>query len=299
MRTNDMAQTREQQTAAERASEVGSTCGLQTPVPGFDARRAIQDAQHPENDDHLKAAAVRAYNGHRHRCIGDDEIVQLLPMVRKIARRAVSYVKPPLSFEDLVSAGTVGLLKAARDFDAAHQAEFKTYAYIRIKGAVLDELRRASLLPSGVTRQIRAAREMCRQITQQTGSAPTDEELAQRLEISVEEIGGLFESARAQHFTSIDVLDQEEPALGKILACTDTDAPDGQVARTELIEQLTKAMQELDERRLQIIVLYYQQHLTMKQIAEVLEITESRVSQLHASALFSLSTRLEPWKDDG
>jgi len=259
----------------------------------------IQEARHSDGDDHLKAAAVRAYNGHKHRCIDDEQIVQLLPMVRKIARRAVSYVKPPLSFEDLVSAGTVGLLKAARDFDATHQAEFKTYAYIRIKGAVLDELRRASLLPSGVTRQIRAAKEVYRQIEQQTGSAPTDEELAQRLEISVEEVCGLFESARAQHFVSMDALDQEEPALGNILACGDTDAPDGQLERSELIAQLAKAMRELDERRLQIVVLYYQQHLTMKQIAEVLQITESRVSQLHASALFSLSARLEPWKDDG
>ena len=249
--------------------------------------------------EHLKAMAVRAYNGHKHRRIGDDEIVQLLPMVRSIARRAVSYVKPPLSFEDLVSAGTVGLLKAARDFDAAHQVEFKTYAYIRIKGAVLDELRRASLLPSGVTRQIRAAREACRQVAQQTGSTPTDEELAQKLEISVEEVCGLFESARAQHFVSIDTLDQDEPALGNLLASADTAGPDGQLERRELIAQLAEAMRELDERRLQIIVLYYQQHLTMKQIAEVLEITESRVSQLHASALFSLSTKLEQWKDDG
>lgn len=253
----------------------------------------------PDNGGHLRAAAMRAYSGHKSRGVDDDEIVQLLPMVRKIARRAVSYIKPPLSFEDLVSAGTVGLLKAARDFDSAHQAEFKTYAYIRIKGAVLDELRRASLLPSAVTRQIKTVRELCRQIAEQTGSAPSDDELAQKMGISVEEVCGLFESARAQQFVSIDSLDQEEPALGSLLACTDTPGPDSQLERGELLEQLTKAMQELDERRLQIIVLYYQQHLTMKQIAEVLEITESRVSQLHASALFSLSTKLEQWKDDG
>lgn len=299
VRSNDMAQTSEQPVAADCAPQAPRACGLQTPASVVDARRVIEEARHSDGDDHLKAAAVRAYNGHKHRCIDDEEIVQLLPMVRKIARRAVSYVKPPLSFEDLVSAGTVGLLKAARDFDAAHQAEFKTYAYIRIKGAVLDELRRASLLPSGITRQIRAAREAYRQIEQQTGSAPTDEDLAQRLGISVEEVCGLFESARAQHFVSMDALDQEEPALGNILACGDTDAPDGHLERSELIAQLAKAMRELDERRLQIIVLYYQQHLTMKQIAEVLQITESRVSQLHASALFSLSARLEPWKDDG
>jgi RNA polymerase sigma factor for flagellar operon FliA len=295
--TKDMAQVSERKTAQGPAAETAGPRGLETGIPN--ARQIVEEAQRPENDDHLKAVAVRTYNGHRHPRIGDDQIVQLLPMVRKIARRAVSYIKPPLSFEDLVSAGTVGLLKAARDFDATHQAEFKTYAYIRIKGAVLDELRKASMLPSGVTRQIRAAREMCRQIAQQTGSAPTDEELARRLDISVEEVCGLFESARAQHFVSIDTLEQDESALGSVLASVDTVSPDGQLEKSELIEQLTKAMQELDERRLQILVLYYQQHLTMKQIAEVLEITESRVSQLHASALFSLSTRLEQWKDDG
>jgi len=284
VRTKDMPETHEQNAAARLAE------GLTARSPAFEA---------PDNGDHLRAAAVRAYNGHKHRAINDEEIVQLLPMVRKIARRAVSYIKPPLSFEDLVSAGTVGLLKAARDFDSSHQVEFKTYAYIRIKGAVLDELRRASLLPSGVSRQIKTARELCRQITEQTGNSPSDDELAQKMGLSVEEVGGLFESARAQHFVSIDTIDQEQPALGNLLACADTPAPDSQLERGELIEQLTKAMQELDERRLQIIVLYYQQHLTMKQIAEVLEITESRVSQLHASALFSLSTRLEQWKDDG
>jgi len=294
-----MAQTSEEQTATQRTPEAASTRGIQTPVPHVDARRIIEEAQDQNGGDHLKAAAVRAYNGHKRSCIGDDEILQLLPMVRKIARRAVSYIKPPLSFEDLVSAGTIGLLKAAKDFDATHQAEFKTYAYIRIKGAVLDELRRASPLPSNVTRQIRVAKEMYHQIVQQTGKAPTDEELAQKLEISVEEITGLFESARAQHFVSIDALEQEEPALGNILASADTDAPDNQLNKRELVEQLAKAMQELDERRQQILVLYYQQHLTMKQIAEVLEITESRVCQLHASALFSLSAKLEPWKNDG
>jgi RNA polymerase sigma factor for flagellar operon FliA len=250
-----------------------------------------------ESCDHLKAVALRTYNGHKHNRIGDEEILQLLPMVRKIAHRAVSYLQPPLSFEDLVSAGTVGLLKAARDFDASHQAEFKTYAYIRIKGAVLDELRRASPLPSGVNRQIRTALELSRKIAEQTGTPPTDEELAGKLGIPVTEVYELFENARAQRFVSIDALSEEQPALGDLLPAAQTDGPDSLMEKAELIEDLTKAIQELDERRIQIIVLYYHEHLTMKQIAEVLEITESRVSQLHASALFNLSARLEQWKD--
>jgi RNA polymerase sigma factor for flagellar operon FliA len=256
-----------------------------------------QAARNPDGADHLKAVAMRAYNGHKHNRIGDEEILQLLPMVRKIARRAVTYLKPPLSFEDLVSAGTVGLLKAARDFDASHQAEFKTYAYIRIKGAVLDELRRASLLPSGLNRQIRTAQELSRRIAEQTGTPPTDEELAAKLGIPVQEVYELFESARASRFVSIDAISDEQPALGDLLPAAPTDGPDSLLEKTELIKDLTDAIGELDERRQQIIVLYYHEHLTMKQIAEVLEITESRVSQLHASALFNLSARLEQWKD--
>lgn len=249
--------------------------------------------------EHLKAIALRAYNGHKPSAVGNEEILQLLPLVRKIARRAVSYLKPPLSFEDLVSAGTVGLLKAARDFDASHQAEFKTYAYIRIKGAVLDELRRASLLPSGVNRQIRTALELSRKIAEERGTPPTDEELAERLGIPAQEVYELFENARAQRFISLDTLSEEQPALGDLLSVDPSDAPDVLLEKAELVAELAKALEELDERRVQIIVLYYHQHLTMKQIAEVLEITESRVSQLHASALFSLSARLEQWNDDG
>ena len=248
---------------------------------------------------HLKAVAARTYRGHKSHCISDEEIVKLLPMVRKIARRAVSYLRPPLSLDDLVSAGTIGLLKAARDFDASHQAEFKTYAYIRIKGAVLDELRRASLLPSSVNKQVRQAQEISRKIAEEIGSVPTDEELARRLNVPIEDVYELFENARAQHFVSIDGFADEQPALGEVLAAADAAAPESRLERAELLEKLTEAMQELDQRRLQVIVLYYHQQLTMKQIASLLDITESRVSQLHASALFSLSVKLEQWKDGG
>ena len=250
--------------------------------------------------EHLKAVALRAYSGHRSRPISDDEILSLLPMVRKIARRAVSYLRPPLSFDDLVSAGTIGLIKAARDFDTSRQAEFRTYAYIRVKGAVLDELRRASLLPSGINKRIRQALELSRKIVEQTGRMPTDEELAGRLNTSVEDVAALYENARARHFVSIDALAEEEgPALGYALAAADTPPPDSRIEKAELLEKLADAMQELDQRRLQIIVLYYHQHLTMKQIADVLDITESRVSQLHASALFTLAVKLEQWNDGG
>ncbi len=259
-----------------------------------------------ESAEHLKAVAARTYSDQKRPTHGppwrDDElIVQFLPMVHKIAHRVAVYLKPPLSFEDLVSAGTVGLVRAARDFDLSHQVEFQTYAYIRIKGAILDELRSSSLLPANVSKQIRNARQFCQKIIEQTGNSPTDGELAEKLGITVEEVYQLFENARIQNFVSIDGLMSEHTSLAGFISARhgrDPATPDKQLEQAELVEKLSEAIQQLDQRQRQVILLYYRQHLTMKQIADILKITESRVSQLHSSALFSLSVKLRQWKDD-
>ncbi|MHC4259035.1 MAG: sigma-70 family RNA polymerase sigma factor [Planctomycetota bacterium] len=239
----------------------------------------------------------RAYSSQRTPSVENERISQSLPMVRRIVERVITYLRPPLSFEDLVSAGTVGLIKAARDFDPSHHAEFKTYAYIRIKGAVLDELRNWSFIPAILNKQIRNAFQVSQEISQQTGSAPTDAELAEKLGITVDEVYATFENARAQHFVSIDGCGDDNLPLSNLLATTNTASPEGQAERTELVDELVAAIQQLSERKRQIVLLYYNQHLTMKQIAKLFKITESRVSQLHASALFNLSVKLRQWKD--
>ncbi len=253
-----------------------------------------------DNQKHLNSVALRAYTGHKRSVksgIENEQITDFLPMVHKIVGQVVTYLRPPLSFEDMVSAGTVGLVKAARDFDPSHGAEFKTYAYIRIKGAILDELRSWSFVPTNLSKRIRNAQELSQKITEQTGSAPTDAELAERLEITVKELYEMFESARAQHFVSLNGFGEDTPALGNLLIAGHASSPDEQIERAELIDKLTEAIQQLTEKQRSVILLYYQQLLTMKQIAEILEITESRVSQLHASALFNLSVKLRQWKN--
>jgi len=255
------------------------------------------EQQVPEDSQaHLKTAARRAYSGQKKQSIGDEQIVELLPMVHKIVRRVVTYLKPPLSYDDLISTGTVGLVKAARDFDPSHQAEFKTYAYIRIKGAILDELRRWSFIPPNANKQIRSALQASMEVTEQTGKTPTDAELAEKLGITIEKLYETFEHARARHFISIDGFG-DFPGPGNFLAATKTTAPDERVEQAELVDKLAEAIQQIDEKQRQVVLLYYQQHLTMKQIAEVFNITEPRVSQLHASALFNLSVKLRRWKD--
>ena len=250
-----------------------------------------------DGQEHLNKAAARAYSGQKKQLLDNKQIADFLPLVHKIVRQVVTYLKPPLSFEDLVSAGTVGLVKAAREFDPSHHAEFKTYAYIRIKGAILDELRGWSFVPANLNKQIQNALQLSQKIVEQTGAAPTDEELAEKLGVAVDELYKTLENARAQHFVSLDSSGEDMPSLGSLLAAVNTLTPDEQVERTELIDKLAEAIQQLSGKQRQIIILYYQQHLTMKQIAEVFEVTESRVSQLHASALFNMSVKLRQWKD--
>jgi RNA polymerase sigma factor for flagellar operon FliA len=121
--------------------------------------------------------------------------------------------------------------------------------------------------------------------------------LAEKLGITVEELYETVENARAQYFISLDGFGEDSPVLSNLLASSYPIAPEEKIEREELMDNLTEAIRQLSERQRQVILLYYHQQLTMKQIAEILEITESRVSQLHASALFNLSVKLRQWKD--
>jgi RNA polymerase sigma factor for flagellar operon FliA len=265
------------------------------------ADSTCQDQLAGENRAHLSSAAIRAYSDQRtddQQDVENKRIVENLHMVHRVASQVVSYLRPPLSFEDMVSAGTVGLVRAARDYDPARQTEFRTYAYIRIKGAILDELRSWSFIPANLNKRIRDAQQLSQKIIAETGIAPSDTELAERLGVSVDELYETFENARSRHFASLDGFGDDSPTLGHLLAADHTVTPDAKIERAELVNKLADAIQSLNGRQRQVILLYYQQQLTMKQIADVLEVTESRVSQLHASALFILSVKLGQWKDD-
>jgi len=263
----------------------------------METKTLLADQADPCEQTILKAAARNAYSQQRDLTDADDLVTQYLPLIHKIVRRAVTYLRPPLSREDLVSAGIVGLLKAARDYDPSHQAEFQTYAYIRIRGAVLDELKAHSFLPAHVNKQICEAIKIRKDLTEQRGVAPTDEELAQELQVTVDKLYQIFTNIRAKHFLSYGN-SYEENSSTEFFVADDAPDPSGHLERSELLEQLTEAISQLDQRQRQIIVLYYQQELTMKQIAEIFGLTEPRVSQLHAKAIVCLSSKLKQWKYD-
>jgi len=246
----------------------------------------------PTPDKTLLARAHQAYAQESRQAVEDKWILGHLPLVRHIGRKVTGAAAIREDLDDLISAGTVGLVKAARAFDPSREVNFKTYAYIRVRGAVIDELRRRSFLPAGVHKQIRELREAYGRHMAETGKPPTDEELAKALEISVDRLYHMLEEARRRNFLSIHGLSDDEATLGSLPLSDGQPSPDQQAERRELLENMTKAISELSKRDRLVVLLYYDRDLTMKEAARVLGVTESRFSQLHASAIFKLSMKM-------
>jgi RNA polymerase sigma factor FliA len=243
--------------------------------------------------------AFKAYSAEQKKSSEERLILDFLPLVHRIVQNTIGFVNnSSLSYDDLVSAGTMGLVKAARDFDPSRDVEFKTYAYIKIRGAVIDELRAWTFTPSNVSKSIEQVNGIIHESIERTGASPSDEEIAARLNLPMEKLYKLFEQARCQHFLSIHNLTDAGPALADSLTDDTSTDPSLSLEKAELIDQLASAIQALPQSQRHVMVLYYQREMTMKEIAAVLDVTESRVSQLHSGALVRLSASLRHWKDE-
>jgi RNA polymerase sigma factor for flagellar operon FliA len=240
----------------------------------------------------LQAKATEAYATQSRETHEQEWILANLPLVHHVVQKIASNLPRKIEYDELVSAGTLGLVKAAKAYDPGRHAEFSTYAYIRIRGAVFDELRGRTFAPPGVNRTMRKVREAYGTLVALHGRPPEDEELATHLGLTMERLYQVLEDARRQHFLSIHGLAEDRPALGALLAADENESPEPQAERQELLRRLTEAIQDLPKRDRDLVLLYYERDLTMKEVAQVLGVTESRVSQMHAAALFRLSMKL-------
>ncbi len=241
----------------------------------------------------LRARASAAYAQQSRESLEERWVLDYLPLVRHVVQKIAGIATGDADAEDLISAGTLGLVKAAKSFDPGRDLEFKTYAYIRIRGAVLDELRSRSPLSSSVRTKLRHVRRTYESLLAEKGVPPTDEELADRLGIPLAQLYRTLQEARKRHVLSIHGVEDDEPGLGAFSPPSAEPGPSTMAEGRELTVRLGEAIQSLGERDRTVVLLYYERDLTMKEIAEVLEITESRVSQVHASALFKLSMKLK------
>lgn len=239
------------------------------------------------------AQATRAYASASRQGQEEQWILAAMPMVRHIVQKVAANLGRNVDKDELISAGTLGLVQAARSFDSTRDAEFTTFAYLRIRGAVIDELRGRTFVPPTVHTKIRKVQEAYRRFASTTGRPPSDEELADDLAIPVEQLYSLLEEARRQHFLHIHGLSEGDTSMDGLLPVDRGPGPGANIERKELLAQLTQAIMEMPTRDRHVLMLYYERDLTMKEIAIVLKLTESRVSQIHAAALLRLAMKLK------
>jgi len=216
-------------------------------------------------------------------------VLEHLPRVKQIALHLAARLPASVDTDDLIQVGLIGLLKASEDHDATRGASFATYAGIRIRGAMLDELRRHDWLPRSVQGKLRQVSEAITVVEQAQGQVATDEAIARQLELPVDEYRELAAELACARMTTL-----EELGGNDAVASAEAD-PAGETTREAFRGALADAIARLPEREALMMSLYYSEGLNLREIAGVLEVTESRVSQLHGQAIARLRGKLSAW----
>lgn len=223
----------------------------------------------------------------------NDLVVEHAALVKRIAHHMVSRLPASVQVEDLIQAGMIGLLEAARQYDASQGASFQTYAGIRIRGAMLDEIRRLDWTPRSVHRKAREVAEAIREVEGRTGRDAKDHEVAEELGIGLDEYHQILQDAATSKVFSIDQENPETGTTAEFPASTPT--PLACLQDAGFRESLVEAIAELPEREQLIMQLYYDEELNLKEIGAVLGVSESRVSQIHGRILLKLKAQMADW----
>ena len=218
-------------------------------------------------------------------------VSQHAELVKRIAYHLAGNLPPSVEIADLIQAGMLGLLEAAANYSSNRGASFETYAGIRIRGAMIDALRKLDWAPRSVHRKARAVAAAIREVESQTGREASDAEIAAQLGIPLDDYFSIVQDAASCQITSLD-----EAASGVGSAAADAD-PFRDAADEGFRDALIKAVDTLPEREKLVMSLYYRDELNLKEIGAVLNVTESRVCQIHGQALARLRARLANWND--
>ena len=223
-----------------------------------------------------------------------DLVCEHQDLVRRIAFHLLAKLPASVEVDDLLQAGQIGLIEAARHFRPDGGASFATFAGIRIRGAMLDELRKGDWVPRSVHRRAREISDAIRSVEARTGHEANDTEIAQMLGMSLEAYHRHAEDAARAPLLSLDDAGDGERGLADTLE--DPDTPERAIFRDAFREALADGIQALPERERTVMGLYYQDELNLKEIGRVLGVSESRVCQLHSQALLRLRARLQDWR---
>ncbi len=235
---------------------------------------------------------LAAYAIERETTWSDDLVEQYAPLVKRIAYHLLGRLPEHIQADDLIQAGMIGLLEAARNYRDGQGASFETYAGIRVRGAMLDEVRRTDWTPRSVHRKARELGEVTRAIEHREGREATEQEIIAELGIDSDEYHQILLDSSSHRLLSLDDLahGQDESIIDR-LADNGPGVEDGLQA-ADLHSRLTGAIGDLPERERLVMSLYYDEELNLKEIGAVLGVSESRVCQIHGRALLRLRTAL-------
>lgn len=218
------------------------------------------------------------------------------PLVKRIAYHLISRLPPSVQVDDLIQAGMLGLLEAVRHYDQSQGASFETYAGIRIRGAMLDELRRYDWTPRSVHRKAREVAEAMRAIEAKTGRDARDAEVAEHLHLTLTEYHQILQDALSCRIFSIEELMEAGDSVFD--ECADHEAsPVERLTKAGFTKALADAISSLPERERLVISLYYEEGLNLRESGAVLGVSESRVCQIQSQAMLRLRARMHDWLD--
>lgn len=218
-------------------------------------------------------------------------------LVKRIAHHLLARLPESVQLEDLVQAGMIGLFEAAVNYDQSKGASFETYAGIRIRGAMLDEIRKGDWIPRSVHRNTRRISDAIHRVEMREGRDAQDQEIAAELGIDLNEYYGLLQDAQGSRLFSFEELvenKQVEQTDNRPDLTHDT-APHADHQERQLNKHLSEAMKALSEREQLVLSLYYEEELNLKEIGAVLGVSESRVSQIHSQATLRLRSKMREW----
>ncbi len=230
--------------------------------------------------------------------IREQIILEYAPLVRVVAGRLSMYLGYNVEYDDLVGYGIFGLIDAIDKFDAAKDVKFETYASLRIRGSILDQIRKMDWIPRTVRQKQKKLDEAIKRVEMRTGKNASDEDIAKEIGISDAELTNWQSQLKITNIVSLnEYVEQGSEPVMDAKHNTHFAQPEEQIQENELKEVLKSTLELLTEKERKVIELYYYEELTLKEISKVLDVSESRVSQLHTKALMKMRKKMGSYMD--
>lgn len=225
--------------------------------------------------------------------IREQIIIEYAPLVKVVAGRLNMYLGNNVEYDDLVGYGIFGLIDAIDKFDFAKEVKFETYASLRIRGAILDQIRKMDWIPRTIRQRQKKIDMAMREIETVSGRNATDEEIAVQIGITPEELSDWQSQMKITNIVSLnEYLEQGSEVPRERNESKQFANPEAELEKSELKEKLKEALEVLTEKEKKVILLYYYEELTLKEISNVMEVSESRISQLHTKGLQKMKTKI-------